>query len=166
VGTTAAHIVVGRFAMAGTAELLHLMSSFQRAVAGAPPGPGWRNQVGERLTGLRRAFADHVCATEGPEGLYHELVDHAPRLAPGVHVLVRDHRALLDAMEGLEKRISPAPAEPARPARPARKEAAADPELDQLRGWARQLIRELYEHRQRGADLVYEAYGTDIGGET
>jgi hypothetical protein len=147
--------------MARTAELLHLMSSFQLAVSHAPRDPGWRNQVGERLTGLRRAFAEHVGATEGPDGLYRELVDQAPRLAPGVHGLVRDHRSLLDTMAGLEQRICPAAARPVADA-----PDNANPDLDQLRGWARQLIQELYEHRQRGADLVYEAYGTDIGGET
>ncbi|HEU5109760.1 MAG TPA: hypothetical protein VFT95_14555 [Micromonosporaceae bacterium] len=135
--------------MAGKAELLKIMNSLQSAVAVTAHDPTWRDQVGERLTGLRRAFAEHVGATEGPDGLYHELVNHAPRLAPGVHGLVRDHRSLLDSMEGLEAAAD-----------------TGDPDLDQLRGWARQLIHELYEHRQRGADLLYEAYGTDIGGET
>ncbi|WP_422771495.1 hypothetical protein ACN28C_33630 [Plantactinospora sp. WMMC1484] len=31
---------------------------------------------------------------------------------------------------------------------------------------ATDLLRELFRHRQRGADLVYEAYQPDIGGET
>jgi len=145
--------------MAGKAELLRLMSSFQSAVAVTPHDPHWRDQVSERLTGLRRAFAEHVGATEGPDGLYHQLVAQAPRLVPGVHGLVRDHRELLDAMEGLERRFCPE-------AEAASEPESGDPDVDQLRGWARQLIRELYEHRQRGADLVYEAYGTDIGGET
>jgi hypothetical protein len=156
--------------MAGTAELLKLMSSLQMAVAVTPHEPGWRHQVSERLTGLRRAFAEHVWATEGPDGLYRELVDQAPRLASGVHGLVCDHRSLLDSIEGLERRFcpgttgvtDPSPAAIPEPAGP----DGSDPDIDQLRGWARQLIRELYEHRQRGADLVYEAYGMDIGGET
>jgi hypothetical protein len=125
------------------------MSSFRHAVAKAPHDPGWRSRVDEGLTGLRRAFADHVGVTEGPGGLYHELLDHAPRLARGVHGLVRDHAALQAAIDGLHHRV-----------------AAADPEVDQLRTWAEELVRELLAHRQRGADLVYEAYGTDIGGET
>jgi hypothetical protein len=147
------------------------MSSFQMAVAVTPHEPGWRHQVSERLTGLRRAFTEHVGATEGPEGLYRELVDQAPRLAPGVHGLVRDHRSLLDSIEGLERRFCPSEARVAGPDPGAASAGSggsdgSDPDIDQLRGWARQLIRELYEHRQRGADLVYEAYGTDIGGET
>lgn len=145
--------------MARTPELLQLMSSFQRAVAVVPHNARWRNDVGERLSGLRQAFAEHVGVTEGPNGLYHELVNQAPRLAPGVHHLVQDHRELLAAMDGLEARVCSG-SDQAEPG------GGADPEVDQLRGWARQLIRELYEHRQRGADLVYEAYSTDIGGET
>jgi hypothetical protein len=38
--------------------------------------------------------------------------------------------------------------------------------VELARGWASDLLRELSRHRQRGADLVYEAYATDIGGET
>jgi hypothetical protein len=37
---------------------------------------------------------------------------------------------------------------------------------DDMRGWGSNLLRDLSRHRQRGADLVYEAYATDIGGET
>jgi hypothetical protein len=140
--------------MAGTAELLYLIDSLQHAVAVPPHDPGWRDQLDHRLTGLRRAFAEHVGVTEGPEGLYHELVDQAPRLAAGVHGLMRDHRALLSAMDGLRARVCPGTPD------------GVEPDVDQLLRRAHQLIQHLYEHRQRGADLVYEAYGTDIGGET
>lgn len=139
--------------MAGAVDFTQLLNSFQRAVVVAPHDPGWLSHLDERLRNLRGAFAEHVGVTEGPEGLYRELLDHAPRLAPGVHGLVRDHHALLSAMEGLSARVT------------AQDEDALR-DLDQVRGWAGQLLRELDEHRQRGADLVYEAYQTDIGGET
>jgi hypothetical protein len=135
--------------MGGTVELMQHVSSFQHAVAKSPHDPGWRSQVDERLNRLRRAFAEHVGVTEGPGGLYHELLDHAPRLARGVDDLVRDHAALQASIDHLRRRV-----------------ASADPEMDQLQAWADELLRELLAHRQRGADLVYEAYGTDIGGET
>jgi hypothetical protein len=141
--------------MAGAADFAQLLNSFQRAVAVAPHDPGWRSQMDERLSGLRRAFAEHVGLTEGPDGFYHEIVNHSPRLASGVDVLVRDHEALLAAMEGLHARVATA----------VPNEISAR-DLDQVRGWADELLRELSAHRQRGADLVYEAYGTDIGGET
>jgi hypothetical protein len=111
--------------------------------------PGWRGEVRELLGGLRDAFSEHVAVTEGPDGLYGELVDHAPRLARGIEVLKREHAALLARMDGLYGRVR-----------------RAEPAPEQIRRWADELLRELSLHRQRGADLVYEAYGTDIGGET
>ena len=87
--------------------------------------------------------------TEGPDGLYAELLDHAPRLTRQVQVLVREHAAVAATMSGLQRRID-----------------TPDVRVEDLRTWASDLLRELSRHRQRGADLVYEAYATDIGGET
>ena len=86
--------------------------------------------------------------TEGPDGLYAELLDHAPRLARQVQVLIREHAAI----------AAPCPASSAG--------STPDVRVEDLRTWASDLLRELSRHRQRGADLVYEAYATDIGGET
>ncbi len=38
--------------------------------------------------------------------------------------------------------------------------------VDEIRRCGGELLRALSRHRQRGADLVYDAYETDIGGET
>lgn len=140
--------------MTGAVELTQLIESLRSAVAVAPYEPGWRDQLDQRLGGLSRAFAEHMGVTEGPDGLYHELVDQAPRLAAGVSGLVQDHQALLAAIENLRERV----------ARPGAD--TCEPDMAQLHGWARRLADELFAHRQRGADLVYEAYETDLGGET
>ena len=129
------------------AQLLATIQQVERALATPAGEPGWRTGVMSRLAGLREAFADHVTVTEGIEGLYAELLGSAPRLAHGVDGLVRDHTRLRHAIDAVWAR---APA-----ARP-----------QELRLWAGDLLRDLYRHRQRGADLVYEAYQTDIGGET
>jgi hypothetical protein len=129
--------------------LLHRIQSFERAVAAPAGDPGWRPRVSSRLHGLRGAFGEHIVVTEGPEGLYAELLDHAPRLARCVHVLVREHAALANAMSALQRRVD-----------------HPEPTVAELRAWSSDLLRELSRHRQRGADLVYEAYATDIGGET
>lgn len=151
--------------MARTAELTQLMNSLQRVVAVAPSDPRWRSTLGERLSTLRRAFAEHVGSTEGPDGLYGQLLHDAPRLASGVDGLVREHEALLRALEGLYARVATTQAEPPGGGSGLVDEPAAGcPE--EIRGWASEILRELYAHRQRGADLVYEAYGTDLGGET
>lgn len=133
------------------AELLQSIQSFERALAVPAGDPDWRAGVAGRLRALRAAFTEHVVFTEGPAGLYAELLDHAPRLARGVEVLVREHAALTAAMDALQAHAHA---------------GAAGSAVDDLRGWATDLLRELSRHRQRGADLVYEAYATDIGGET
>jgi hypothetical protein len=129
------------------AELLQVIQAFEMALAVPARDPRWRERVVDRLRALREEFGEHVVVTEGPEGLYAELLEHAPRLAHGVHGLVREHAAIISAVEGLAARLSSA-------------------DIERLRGWSSDLLRELARHRQRGADLVYEAYATDIGGET
>jgi hypothetical protein len=114
----------------------------------APAGdPRWRERVSERLYALRDAFGEHVIVTEGSAGLYAELLEHAPRLARQVDVLTREHAVITVAIDALAGRVT-----------------ARD--VERLRGWSSDLLRELARHRQRGADLVYEAFATDIGGET
>ena len=90
-----------------------------------------------------------MAVTEGPDGLYGELVDHAPRLARGI--------------EGLN--ASTPPCWPAWTACTAGYTGRTRT-IEQIRDWAGSCSHELWPHRQRGADLVYEAYATDIGGET
>ncbi|HYU67411.1 MAG TPA: hypothetical protein VEK09_11695 [Jatrophihabitantaceae bacterium] len=49
----------------------------------------------------------------------------------------------------------------------ARTHGVSSPEhVAQLRTRGIDLLTRLDKHRQRGADLVFEAYETDIGGET
>jgi hypothetical protein len=129
------------------AELLDSMYQLERSIAAPTAGPDWRPRVLQRLFALRDAFAGHMVVTEGPDGLYAELLTHAPRLDYGVRKLIREHEALSRHLDGLCAR-------------------AADAEPRRLRSWSGDLLRELARHRQRGADLVYEAYHTDIGGET
>ena len=129
------------------AELLQTIQAFEAAVAVPARDPRWREQVGERLRKLRDAFGEHIVVTEGPQGLYAELLDHAPRLTHGVGGLVREHASLMIDIDALAVRVSGG-------------------DVERLRRRANRLLRELGRHRQRGADLVYEAYATDIGGET
>ena len=129
------------------AQLLAMIQRVERALAAPAGEPGWRSAVLSRFAALREAFADHIAVTEGHDGLYAELLSTAPRLAHGVDGLVRDHTRLRHAIDAVWVR-----APGARP--------------QELRAWAGDLLRDLSRHRQRGADLVYEAYQTDIGGET
>ncbi len=129
------------------AQLLVSIQAVERALARPVAEPGWRPGLAQCLTSLVEAFTDHVAVTEGPDGLYTELLDQEPRLARGVHVLIREHATLSGTLDAVWQRVP-----------------RSDP--DDLRVRASFLIRDLSRHRQRGADLVYEAYQTDIGGET
>lgn len=110
--------------------------------------PTWRDQLRHLLDPLREAFAAHRAATEGDEGIYAEMVNHAPRLARTVDGLVAEHHAIDSAMATLAHWAD---------------EVSADAEL--LRRRAIDVLNELTLHRQHDSDLVYEAYATDIGGE-
>jgi hypothetical protein len=128
-------------------ELLSTIHLLERALAAPRSDPGWRVQVAQQLTALRQAFAEHMIVTEGADGLYAELLDAEPRLARGVYVLTREHAAIVQAIDAVCARVS-------------------DASTAEVRRCAGDLLRELSLHRQRGADLVYEALSTDIGGET
>ncbi|MGH3680579.1 MAG: hypothetical protein ACRDT2_10070 [Natronosporangium sp.] len=133
------------------AELLQAIQSFEQAVAapaGGAAGPAWRERVRSRLAALREQLAEHVVVTEGPDGLYAELLEHAPRLDRPVAGLVAEHQKLLVRADSLARWLRP------------------DREVEPVRQRAGMLLSALSRHRQRGADLVYEAYAMDIGGET
>lgn len=109
----------------------------------------WRRQVVERLDGLQRAFADHVLETEQPGGLYDEMAQLAPHVAPRARRLREEHpqvAALLhEAMERLAVRLP------------------ADADVDAIRDDLQRLMGRIVRHRQGGADIVWEAYAIDIG---
>ncbi|MER5332973.1 hypothetical protein [Micromonospora sp. NPDC002717] len=131
------------------ATLLGDLHALTRALAAPPAEPRWRERVLFRLGPVRQGFAEHVRVTEGPAGLYAELLGQAPRLEHGVRLLAREHAAIAAALAALHR-------------------AAELPEAsaDDLLGRAGHLVRALARHRQRGADLIWQAYETDLGGET
>ncbi|MEW2376177.1 hypothetical protein AB0883_08750 [Micromonospora sp. NPDC047812] len=120
-----------------------------RALAVAPAGPRWRERFLVGLGPVRRGFTEHVRVTEGPAGLYAELLGQAPRLERGVRLLAREHVAIAAALSALQQAAE-----------------LPDAPLDEILGRAAHLLRALARHRQRGADLLWEAYETDLGGET
>ncbi|MDO3701028.1 hypothetical protein Q3W71_04960 [Micromonospora sp. C28SCA-DRY-2] len=131
---------------AGLAADVHALAC---ALAGPPAEPRFRELVALRLAPVRQGFAEHVQLTEGPSGLYAELLAHAPRLYRGVRLLTREHDLIAAALAGLQ-------------------EAAELPGMpvDALLDRAALLLRALARHRRRGADLLWQAYQTDLGGET
>jgi len=127
------------------------MEGLERALASPHRAGGpvsWTARLRGALTELSEAFAEHVAITEGPGGLYRELADQSPRLAHSVDRLAGEH---VDITRRLEELLTAADAEP---------------DVPDVRRTGTDLLVVLMRHRQRGADLVFEAYDLDIGGET
>lgn len=118
-----------------------------RAIS-APVGSGtrWHDRLERAVERLSLALDEHVVETEGPSGLLGEIVDQAPRLWREVDGLRREHAELGDECGRLLELI---------------KEGASGL---RLRKYAHDLVGLFEHHRHRGADLVYEAFGVDVGG--
>jgi hypothetical protein len=114
--------------------------------------PDWTRLVQKELTSVRDAWDAHLDTTEKPEGLYDEIVEMSPRLAGTVDRLRNEHpditQGLGQSLERIEQVEIGGVAWP----------------LDDARDDLQRLIGRLVRHRQRGADLVWEAYNVDIGG--
>jgi hypothetical protein len=135
------------------AELRESMSALELALASpAPAGQArWSERVHVALVELCADFREHVAITEGFGGLYHELLETAPRLSSAVAHLTRDHTGITQQLDDLLGHAS-AP--------------IANQDVDNVRDLGTALLGALVRHRQRGSDVVYEAFHLDIGGET
>ncbi len=117
--------------------------------AGSPTGP---RLVTKEITGVRDAWDQHVDTTEKPGGLYEEIVTMSPRLAGTLDRLRDEHPEITDAVGEMLARLEQV-------------EIGGLPwPLDDARDDLQRLIGKVIRHRQRGADLVWEAYNVDIGG--
>ena len=118
-----------------------------RAIS-APIGSGtrWRRRVARGLERLGEGLEVHVSETEGPDGVLREIVEQAPRLWREVERLETEHDELADACLRL------------------RKELQSGASAVSLRREVLGFLGRLEQHRHTGADLVYEAFGVDLGG--
>jgi hypothetical protein len=147
------------------AELLESITALEQALAAPVPGRQmhWAERVSAALMELSGDFRDHVGLTEGPDGLYSKMIRSSPRLVHAVDRLTREHAtltgqiaellALVGRADGSFARADPMLADP----------AVGDP--DEVRDRGNKLLGALVRHRQRGSDLIYEAYSLDIGGQ-
>src|SRR5919106_1440151 len=68
-------------ARARRAQLLAAISAVERALAVPARDPTWTTRVEAGIDRLAEAFDAHVVATEGADGMYAEILRHAPRLS-------------------------------------------------------------------------------------
>ena len=130
--------------------LVHLEMAISSPGAGRIPE--WTGTVTKELTGVRDAFDQHVIVTEKPGGLYEEIITRAPRLDGTVGRLKGEHPEISTRIEAMLERLDTVDVG-----------GEAWP-LDSARDDLQRFIGTVIRHRQRGADLVWEAYNVDIGG--
>ncbi|HEX6232609.1 MAG TPA: hypothetical protein VFZ63_05750 [Jiangellaceae bacterium] len=141
-------------ARARRAQLLAAINALECALAIPARDPTWTAQVEAGVDRLAEAFDAHIVATEGPDGMYAEILRNAPRLSFAVGQLVVEHADARAAIGSLGKLVDDLSATPEPPAEL----------IERIREDGTQLLASLVRHRQRGADLVFEAYAHDIGG--
>ena len=134
------------------AELGESMAALDAALAlPIGLGPLWRRRVRAALTELEHDLRDHRAITEEPGGLYADAVARAPRLASLAKLQMEEH---LDFVEVVQRLLGE------------REAGLESPEaVAAHREAATALVGRVIRHRQRGADLIYEAYEVDIGGQ-
>jgi hypothetical protein len=147
------------------AELYESISALEQALAAPVPGRQmrWAERVSAALAELSGDFRDHVVLMEGQDGLNARLIRRSPRLAHKVDALTKEHAALSGLIGELSSLMDHAQGSLERD-----ESMSQDPmpgRWDEVREHGNKLLGALVRHRQRGADLVYEAYAVDIGGQ-
>lgn len=133
------------------AELRESINALEVALAAPASGRAviWGERVHEALRDLDDDFREHIELNEGPDGLHQMILAGDLRLANAVAALGAEHAPIAADIAALIEATEP-------PVTP--------PDVDSVRDGAVRLLGRLVRHRQRGADLIYEAFETDIGG--
>lgn len=131
------------------AGLKAAMSGLELALAAAARGreEEWGAGVRESLDSLQDVWNRHVLETESPGAFLDELVGEAPRLANSVQRLRDEHSEILSELIAADEAMRAEPVD-----------------VEGVRERLTAVLCMLARHRQRGADLVYEAFDVDIGG--
>jgi hypothetical protein len=130
------------------AELRESVAAVDHALVELDGRDDWLQRLHTALVELAHDFADHVDLTEQPGGLYDTVRARANRLAPAVEQLTDDHVHLREEIADVIGRL----------------EGTTDHEPHLVRDELSGLVERLVRHRQRGGELVYEAFAVDLGG--
>lgn len=125
------------------------MNALESAVASPSAAVGWLEAVTVAIDELGEALEEHIFVTEGKNGMLAEILDVAPRLAMEIELIEEEHAGLEESLAQAQLTL-----------RGAMEIGFSDPEPSRSRVMT--LLGRLSLHRQRGADLVYEAYNVDI----
>lgn len=133
------------------AALVQAMQRVERVAARASGSPEWNETLTSNVKEMESALHGHIDEVEGPSGLLDEIVDKAPRLQRASEETKAHHRVLSEMVTKLLDMLSSAG-------------ESGTPPVSEIRAAIVDLLNELTRHRQKGADLIYEAYDVDIGG--
>jgi hypothetical protein len=143
-----------RKARAQRADLRNAMLDLEQALSSPMPGrlSDWTSHLHEALVDMAAAFERHIGVTEGENGFLAEIAEHSPRLINAIQRLYREHEGIRGEIAAMLEQAH-------------QLEVQGNAEaVEALRDRVTTLMGSLVRHRQRGADLVYEAHAVDIGG--
>jgi hypothetical protein len=134
-------------------RLRDALVAFEDALSSAGPrrAAAWAEGVVQCILRVEAEFTAHVDFTEQEDGLYDDILEVAPRLSHRVDQLRQEHNEIALALADCLTRMELVP-----------NTAHAD-WVTARRDECNALLGRLVRHRQRGADLVYEAF-VDVGG--
>jgi hypothetical protein len=107
----------------------------------------WIVAVGVALNGLADAWHEHTVFTEGPDGLFEELLGESVEVAPEIDRLRRDHE-VVEAHVARARELLASP--------------TAGPDDTKVLLALTGISKHVDQHRRRGADLLYRVYSVDL----
>ncbi len=125
------------------------MQHLERTAASPAASETWIADLTDGVRQLETALNRHIAEVEAPDGLLDQIVDTAPRLHRLTDETRSHHVSLSDATTALLNTLAG---------------AQSDVPVDEIRAAVLDLLNEIARHRQKGADLIHEAYDVDIGG--
>lgn len=130
-------------------QLGRAMQQVELAAAAPSAKESWLGDLQQSMRELEIEFTGHVEKVQAPEGLLDGIVDRAPRLQLVVERTRENHvvvsRSIAETLEMVGSQD-------------------ADSKHDEIRDATMAVLVALARHRQKGADLIYDAYDVDIGG--
>lgn len=135
-------------------SLIAAIKGIQRALE--MTGDGGKEQapckkILAELGRVRKKVCTHISLSEGPEGLLSRVDVETPRLSTWVRKLRAEHRAMEKQVAKLDAALVKC------------KGAATPRTLKSIRDKAVALLEVLESHQEKGTELVFEAYLSDVG---
>jgi len=130
-------------------QLARAMQQVELAAAAPTARKSWIIDLQHSLRRLEIAVNNHIVEVQAPMGLLDRIVHQAPRLQRSVEQTKVDHAALAESIAELLATMD---------------DTDSNERQDDIRDAALSILVALARHRQKGADLIYDAYAIDIGG--